>query len=168
MTRTRTTRVSGFKLVELLRQHLPADFDPEDFLIAGSARLWAGGITQQLSDLDLLVRPGSPTWDRAVELAFEHALVFEHAPLRTSDYNGDKIACLYSGIVEVCQSWLLPGSDTERLLATADVIDGLRYLPVPEVIAYKRYLDRPKDRIDLAAVEQYSRRSASARRIAMR
>ncbi|RRS00609.1 hypothetical protein [Glycomyces terrestris] len=162
MTRTRTTRFNGFKLVELLRQHLPADFDPEDFLIAGSARLWAGGITHQLSDLDLLVRPGSTTWERAMELAFEHAVVFGNAPLRTSDYNGDKIACLYGGLLEVCQSWLLPDSDTERLLANADVIDGLKYLPVSEVIAYKRYLDRPKDRADLAHVELYRSRRPAA------
>lgn len=167
MTRTRTTRFNGFKLIELLRQHLPHDFDPEDFLIAGSARLWAGGITHQLSDLDLLVRPGSSTWDRAMELAFEHALVFEHAPLRTSDYNGDKIACLYSGVVEVCQSWPLPDSDTTMLLDAADVIDGLKYLPIPEVIAYKRYLNRAKDRADLADVEQYLRKSNSTLRYSM-
>ncbi len=166
MTRTRTTRFNGFKLVELLRQHLPLDFDPEDFLIAGSARLWAGGITHQLSDLDLLVRPGSSTWDRAMELAFEHALVFGHAPLRTSDHNGDKIARLYGGVVEVCQSWLLPGSDTEKLLETADVIDGLKYLPIPEVIAYKRYLDRPKDRSDLSVIERYFGRPNSTGRYA--
>ncbi len=146
---------------------MPHDFDPEDFLIAGSARLWAGGITHQLSDLDLLVRPKSDTWERAVEIAFEHSLVFDHTALRTSAYNGDKIALLYGGLIEVCESWLLPDSDTEKLLRTADEIDGLKYLTLPEVIAYKRYLDRPKDRADLAHAAQYLRKPSSTGKCAM-
>ncbi|MCC3765429.1 hypothetical protein K3N28_20415 [Glycomyces sp. TRM65418] len=48
----------------------------------------------------------------------------------------------------------MPGSDTEALLEQANVIDGLKYLPVEEVIAYKQLLDRDKDRSDLVAVEQ--------------
>jgi hypothetical protein len=159
VTRARTTRFSGFKLIELLREHVPHDFDPKDFLIAGSARLWAGGITHQLSDLDLLVRPGSGTWERAVEIAFEHSLVFDHTALRISAYNGDKIALLYGGLIEVCESWLLPGSDTELLLKTADEIDGLKYLPLSEVIAYKRMLMRDKDLVDLAAIERHHQRA---------
>jgi hypothetical protein len=149
---------NGSELIELLRQHIPTDFDPEEFVIAGSGRLWAAGITDRLSDLDLLVRPRSETWRRAMELAFEHALIFDAAPLRSSAYTGDKIARLYGGVVEVCQTWLLPGSDTEALLENADVIGGLKYLPLPEVIAYKRMLNREKDQADLAAI---ARRSGS-------
>jgi hypothetical protein len=161
VTRTRAAKFNGFKLIELLRQHIPHDFDPRDFLIAGSARLWAGGITHQLSDLDLLVLPDSTTWKRALELAFEHALVFGHAPLRTSVHNGDEIARLYGGVVEVCQSWVLPGSDTALLLKTADEIDGLKYLPLSEVVAYKRMLMRDKDIVDLAAIERHHRRAGA-------
>ncbi|WP_205328098.1 hypothetical protein [Glycomyces sp. YM15] len=158
MNRVRRQVYGGLKLINLLRQHVPTDFDPDDFVLAGSARLWAGGITPRLSDIDLLARPGSETWRRAMELAFEHAIIFDAAPLRTSEYTGDKIARLYGGIVEVCQTWLLPESDTASLLDEADVIDGLKYLPLHEVVAYKRLLDRDKDRDDLSAIEEHLHR----------
>lgn len=157
MNQVRGEVYEGRKLIELLRLHVPTDFEPSDFLIAGSGRLWAGGITPCLSDLDLLVRPGSETWRRAMEIAFEHALIFDAAPLRSSDYTGDKIARLYGGLMEVCQTWLLPGSDTEELLGRAEVIDGLRYLPLEEVVSYKLWLDRAKDRADLEVVRDHAR-----------
>ncbi|MEU5152835.1 hypothetical protein [Glycomyces sp. NPDC021274] len=158
MNRVRSQVYGGLKLIDLLRQHVPSDFDPEDFLLAGSARLWAGGITSHLSDIDILARPGSETWRRAMELAFDHAIIFDAAPLRTSEYTGDKIARLYGGVVEVCQTWLLPQSDTASLLENADLIDGLKYLPLREVIAYKRMLGRAKDRADLSAIEEHLHR----------
>lgn len=155
MNPVRIETYTGCELIELLRQHVPVDFDPGEFVIAGSGRLWADGITPRLSDLDLLVRPRSETWRRAMELAFEHALIFDTAPLRSSAYTGDKIARLYGGVIEVCQTWLLPGSDTEALLKGADVIDGLKYLSLADVVAYKRMLNREKDRADLQAISAY-------------
>jgi hypothetical protein len=149
VNRVRGEIFNGFKLIELLRNHVPQDFNPDDFVIAGSARLWVGGVTRHLSDLDLLARPGSDTWRRAKELAFIHAPVFLDEPLRVSDYSGDKIARLYAGVVEVCDKWVLPGSDTHELIDHADVFDGFRYLTVADVVAYKRYLNRPKDHADL-------------------
>jgi hypothetical protein len=138
--------------MSLLRRHLPHDFDPEDFLIAGSARLSVLGTIRQSTDLDLLVRPGSKTWQRALELAFEHASEYDNAPLKTSEYTGKKIAMLYGGAIEACETWILPGTTTEALLDSAEVIDGLKYLPLIEVVAYKLTLNRKKDVTDLSAV----------------
>jgi hypothetical protein len=50
------------------------------------------------------------------------------------------------------ETWVMPGDDTWQLLANADVIDGIKYLPIEEVIAYKLLLDRTKDRSDLSAI----------------
>jgi hypothetical protein len=155
----RRARFNGFKLLELLHQHIPADFDPDDFVIAGSARLWAGGISSHLSDLDIVARAGSATWRRSLELAFEHALVFDTPPLRKGQYSGDKIAVLYGGVIEVCQTWILPDRETASLIDEADVIDGLNYMSLNDVKAYKEKLSRGKDLLDLAVLE---RRSAAA------
>lgn len=138
----------------LLRQHVPHDFDPEDFLIAGSARLWVGGLTTDLSDLDILARPGSSTWNRAVQIAQEQASESGRGALRTSDYSGAEIAQLHKGMIEACDIWVLPGSDTEKLLANAEEFDGIKYLSVQSVIDYKRYLARPKDFEDLRLLAQ--------------
>ena len=144
--------VRGEEPMSLLRRHLPHDFDPEDFLIAGSARLSVDGIIRRSSDLDLLARPGSKTWQRMLDLAFEHASIFENAPLRTSGYTGEKIALLYGGAIEVCETWVVPGTGTELLLDQADVIEGLKYLSICEVVAYKLVLNRKKDFADLSAI----------------
>lgn len=143
---------NGFELIELLHRHVPSDFNPDDFVIAGSARLIAHGIARPFTDLDLLARPGSKTWQRALELAFEHASEYEHMPLKTSTYTGAKIALLYGGAIEVCETWVLPGSSTEEMLDEAEQIDGLNYLPIREVVAYKLTMNRKKDFADLAAI----------------
>jgi len=152
VNRVRRDTGNGFELIELLRQHVPSDFNPDDFVIAGSARLGAVGITARFTDLDLLARPGSKTWQRALEIAFEHASEYEHAPLKTSAYTGAKIALLYGGAIEVCETWVLPGCETDELLAEAEMIDGLKFLPIREVVAYKLIMNRRKDFTDLAAI----------------
>lgn len=152
MSRVRSAVWNGFELIEMLRHHVPSDFNPADFVIAGSARLISHGIARPFTDLDLLARPGSKTWQRALELAFEHASEYDHAPLKTSNYTGAKIALLYGGAIEVCETWVLPGSTTEDLLAEAEEIDGLKYLPLKEVVAYKLTMNRKKDFADLAAI----------------
>jgi hypothetical protein len=155
VNQVRSKTYNGSTLIELLRQHVPHDFDPDDFLIAGSARLWAGRMTTDLSDLDILARPDSDTWHRAVEIANEHAREFGTAAMRTSDYSGAKIAQLHRGAIEVCDIWVLPGCDTEKLLANAEEFGGLKYLSVQAVIDYKRYLARPKDYEDLRLLATY-------------
>lgn len=152
MSQERQPRIGGYKLIELVRQHMPADFDPDDFLLAGSARLWAGGYIPQLSDLDLLARPGSSTWHRMQELAFVHGPLFGSAPLRVSEHTGDKIAILYGGVIEACDTWVLTDRSTDELIDSAEVLGGIRYLSLSEVKAYKRHLDRPKDRLDLQSL----------------
>ena len=155
MSQERRQGINGHKLIDLIRQHIPTDFEPADFLLAGSARLWAGNVLPRLSDLDILARPESRTWRRLQELAEMHGPLFGHRSLRTSAITGTTIAVLYGGVIEACDTWVLTNRTTDELIESAEVIGGIRYLAIKDVVAYKRQLDRPKDRSDLAKLRTH-------------
>lgn len=135
---------SGRRLLKLVK-HLVArdDFDPDQFVIAGSARLLLAGTRKRLSDLDIVAR-GS-TWVEAQRLADRG---FGHRA--NGSISGDEVVRLYDGRIEVCDRWFMHNSDTDRLIENAEVHDGLRFFSVDQVVEYKSYLNRPKDRKDLA------------------
>jgi hypothetical protein len=135
---------------ELVFEH---GFDTGDFVIAGSGRLWMDGIVHRLSDIDIVARNG--TWIRAQKLA--------HSPGHDGMYEGENtgawVAQLYDRRIDVSESWVRRCDDPDRLIDGAEVIAGLRHLRLSEVVAYKRELDRPKDRSDLARIGRALRRS---------
>ncbi|MCD0445992.1 hypothetical protein LO763_20480 [Glycomyces sp. A-F 0318] len=130
----------------LVRDH---DFDPAEFVLAGSARLWQEGFLPQLSDLDL-VAIGS-TWDTAWDMAVDGQAEFGEGTL-----NHAKTVRMFESRIEIYNAWIPPHSDPHRLVDEADQIRGLLYLPLWTVVDYKTRLDRPKDRDDLALLRSSS------------
>lgn len=122
-------------------------FDPEDFVLVGSARLLATGHRRRLSDIDIVAR--GDTWLRALKLAELGRGYTEHTKV-----SGATVVRLFEGLVEVCDRWFMPGCDTDTLIDQADGFDGLRYMALDDFKAYKQKLDRPKDRLDLAMLER--------------
>jgi hypothetical protein len=53
--------------------------------------------------------------------------------------------------IEIVDRWT-PGWDTDDLIDTADVIDGIRFMPLRHVFAWKQHAARPKDLPDIAAI----------------
>ena len=121
-------------------------FDPADFVLAGSARLLREGIVEHVSDIDVVAR--GATLDRAFALSHDAG----HGGLMVGENTGDKIAQLYHGKINVSARWLDREESIDALIEHAEVVDGLRYFRIADVIAYKRLLNRPKDRSDLAAL----------------
>lgn len=124
---------------------LEEQFEPADFVLAGSARLLITGHRKRLSDIDIIAR--GDTWQRTLDLVRAGHGYFERTKV-----SGAMVARLCGGRIEVCDHWFMPGSKTDRLIDEADVHEGLRYFTLREVAAYKRVLDRPKDRADLRAI----------------
>lgn len=153
---------NGCDLLGLLRRHVPTDFDPREFLIVGSARLYVEGICSYISDLDVFARPHSPTWYRAIDLALDQGREFGIEPFRESVYTGDSMPQLYGGAIEVFHRWLPPELDFDSLLKGAEVFDGLNYLPLEGVLSYKCWLDREKDQQARAAIHAHRQRHGLA------
>lgn len=137
---------AGKKLLGLVQKLVrTGSFEPNDFVIAGSARIFIAGKRSWLSDLDIVAR-GS-TWEEAKRL------VTRGKGYRTrGSISGDEVVRLYGDRIEVCDRWFMEGSDTDQLIECAEVHRGLRFFSIDQVIEYKSHLDRPKDRDDLAAL----------------
>lgn len=129
-------------------------FNRDDFVITGSARMLATGHRRRLSDIDIVAR--GETWRRTVEL-----VRFGQGYTERTAISGAKVVRLCEGMVEVCDHWFMPESDTDELIDRADDIEGLRYMSLQDLKAYKEHLDRPKDRIDLALLERRTRPAAA-------
>ncbi|WP_100444614.1 hypothetical protein [Glycomyces xiaoerkulensis] len=134
--------VSLYKLVwRLVRDQ---GFDPRDFVLAGSARLWLEGVIPRLADIDIVARGG--TWQRALRLAENRTL---HNGIYQGENTGEPVAQLYGRRIDVCRSWPCLSKDADALIDHAEIISDLPHMTLADVVAYKSVLDRPKDRGDL-------------------
>jgi hypothetical protein len=143
------TTYDGAELIGLV-WHLirERDFKPDEFVLAGSARLWREGCLSRLSDIDV-VAIGS-TWDIAWSMALSGEAEFGEGSL-----NHAKTVKLFGSRVEICNSWLPPHSDPHRLVYEAEQIKGLLYPPLATVVEYKEQIGRPKDHADLARLRSH-------------
>lgn len=136
----------GAELIEIVHDLVEYEhFNPDEFVIAGSGRLWIEGCIPRLSDVDLVAI--GPTWDLAWDLAVDGIASFREAPL-----NRGKSVQLFDSRIEIFNSWISPHNDPYRLVAEAEKIDGLRFPSMQTVVEYKRSLGRAKDHYDLARV----------------
>jgi hypothetical protein len=119
-----------------------ANLDPDHFVIHGSAALWVCGLRRRISDVDVVARGSA--WARALE----HA----DFKVRPAPLSRDDMVLLHRGRIEVSKRWVTDDSDTDRLIARADVIGGLRFARKEDILRSKRKLNRIKDQRDIAAL----------------
>jgi hypothetical protein len=116
--------------------------EPHEFVIFGSGPLLVHGIRTQIRDLDVVAHGSA--WKRA-------SAVGESG---RGTVTGDPSVHLLDGRIQFHQRWISKRWDTEELISRAVVIGGLRFAPLPDVLAYKRMLRRGKDIIDIRAALQ--------------
>ena len=73
------------------------------------------------------------------------------------DQDGVPVVSLFGGQVTLGVRWAVGEVDVDHLIDTAEVIDGLPFVRLEHVVAYKRIADRPKDREHLRRLEEYER-----------
>lgn len=121
----------------LIRRLIALDLERKDFVIFGSAPLLVYGIRRNIGDLDIVARGAA--WRKAAELGV-------HA---TAASTGAPMIHFWGGRIEIFQEWLSKDWDSDELIDQANVVGGLRFARMADVLAYKRTLMRPKDRIDI-------------------
>ncbi|MEU1875767.1 hypothetical protein ABZ470_00520 [Streptosporangium sp. NPDC020072] len=114
------------------------------YVICGSAALYVRGLRAHLGDLDVLATGSA--WSIAATLG---------APRPTPSGHGQVIHHPHAAI-EFVDRWT-PGWSTDRLIATADTIDGLPFMRLSCLLAWKQAARRPKDLPDIAAVSALRR-----------
>ena len=138
-------RVSGkLPIFGLLRSlGLPAGH----YAVFGSGPLAVRGIIATPSDLDVLCR--GPAWEAALSLG----------PLVALAEHGISVVSLFDGAITMGTSWAIGDFDTDLLIDTAEIVDGLPFVGLEHVVAYKRLARRPKD---LEHLDSLARHQAAA------
>jgi hypothetical protein len=131
---------SAAHLFGLLRSlALPAG----DYAVFGSGPLLVRGIIERAGDLDVICRGAA--WEAAQRLG------------PADDQHGVPVVSVFGGLVTLGVRWAVGDVDVDRLIDTAEVIDGLPFVRLEHVVAYKQIADRPKDREHLRRLEEYRR-----------
>jgi hypothetical protein len=93
-------------------------------------------------DLDVVARGAA--WERVKGLE----------PVRVAP-EGDLVVWLEGGAIEVFGAWL--GWDIDVLINNAEIIDGLPFARLEDVLAFKRFNWRPKDIAHARLIEEHLR-----------
>ncbi|MEV5557137.1 hypothetical protein AB0L44_26055 [Nonomuraea wenchangensis] len=126
---------------ELARLELPRG----EYVVCGSAALYVRGLRARMGDLDVLAR--GPAWDVVLTLGVVpgtalsgHGLVVNHP----------------TAAIEFVDQWT-PGWPTDYLIDSADLIDGIPFMRLGDVLAWKQRARRPKDLPDISAIAHLCR-----------
>lgn len=127
------------RLDDLRRLGLP----PGDYAIFGSGPLLVRGIIESVGDIDVICRGAA--WERARSVGTVRHL---------AKYGVDVVE-LFDGEVSFGTHWGIGDFDIDELIDTAEHIDGLPFVRLEHVEAYKRLAGRDKDAQHLAALGRW-------------
>jgi hypothetical protein len=104
-----------------------------DHAVFGSGPLIVRGIVEATNDVDVLCR--DEAWSMVCEMA---------APQLLGGY-GVHVVELFDGVITCGTEWAIGEFDTDVLIDTAELIEGIPFVRMQHVVAYKRIAGRPKD-----------------------
>ena len=134
----RSAALSEDRLIRrLIKLVTELDLDRRDFVIFGSGPLLAHGLRRCIRDLDVVAR--GTVWRRVSQHGFPAA----------GTINGAPMALFWGGMIQFSPGWISGDWDTDDLIDRAEIIQGLPFAQLTDVLAYKQKLDRPKDRSDI-------------------
>src|SRR3989344_7635077 len=117
----------------LIKRVLSLDLPSNDCAVFGTGCMFAHGLKDLRDDIDLIARDSA--WEKAKTLG-------------KSSIPGSgvgEVVALDNGMVEVFNKWFPGDWNVDELIDTAEVIEGLRFVTLENVIKWKRLMARPKD-----------------------
>jgi hypothetical protein len=104
-----------------------------DFAVFGSGPLLVRGVLDEAHYLDVLCR--GEAWERARAIGER---TFLPDP-------GVEVYAIAGGKVTFGDRWAIGSFDTDRLIDSADMIDGIPFVRPEHVVRYKTIANRPRD-----------------------
>ena len=114
---------------------------PDDYAVFGSGPLLAHGMPVHVNDLDIVARGAA--WQKVARL---------RTPVPAPSGSGLMVE-LAAGDLQVFNAWTPPDWDVDTLIEQADVIEGIRFASLADVLARKRRSPRPQDAEQGALIE---------------
>jgi hypothetical protein len=122
------------------------DLPMGDHAVFGSGPLLVRGIIDRANDLDVLCR--GQAWDQVSPMG------------RHTQAAGGPVVLLFGGLITLGVGWAYGSFDVDQLIDTAEVIDGIPFVRLEHVVAYKQAAGRPKDLEHLRLLAHYQSRPA--------
>lgn len=116
-------------------------FQPNTFAIFGSGPLLAHNLTNEIDDVDIIVNDNG--WQKALTLG-----KLDHAA------SGDPVVRIGDNI-EIFNSWAPGIWNTQNLINEAEIINGLPFVKLENVLAWKKLRNKPKDQKHIELIEAY-------------
>jgi hypothetical protein len=147
---SRSVALSDDRLIRrLVKLVAELDLDCRDFVIFGSGPLLAHRLRRHIQDLDVVAR--GAVWCRVSQYGFPAA----------GSINGAPMAVFWGGLIQFSPGWISEDWDTDDLIDRAEIIEGLPFAQLTDVLEYKQMLGRPKDRRDIQALVQLLRQQGN-------
>lgn len=118
-------------LSDLKKLNLPSD----KYAVFGGGPLAIRGLRDN-EDLDIIVK--RELWNKLIK--------------KYGSNNGRSIVI---GKIEIWADWLPWLDDINKLIDSADIIEGMRFVRLDYVLGWKRKANRAKDRNDIKLIENY-------------
>ena len=140
--------VNAATAFELLRA---VDLPAGDYAVFGSGPLLVRGIIEEATDIDIIARKAA--WSQALE----------QGELTYLPDEGITVAAFFDGALTVGTTWAFGDVDIDDLIDTAELFDGVPFVRIEHVIAFKRVADRVKDHDHLQRIERWMQTLPSTR-----
>lgn len=134
---------------KFINELVALNLDPDQFVIFGSSPLLVHGLRATVHDLDVVARGEVMAWVR------------QTGTPDVGTYSGDPVWHLCRGRLQFSAGWITSLWSPDDLIDSAEIIGGLRFARLRDVLQYKMELRRPKDLVDIARIQAYLRKSLS-------
>ncbi len=124
------------------------DLPAAHFAVFGSGPLLVRRIIDDANDIDVICRGAA--WEKVQTLG----------PTEYLDEYDVTIVSLDDGRLTFGTRWAIGDFDIDELIDTAEIIDGLPFVRLEHVVAYKEFANRDKDRAHIAAWRAYDHSSS--------
>jgi 8-oxo-dGTP diphosphatase len=122
---------------------LELGFPTQDFVIFGSAPMTVRWLRDRAADLDLVAQ--GVAWRMATLMG----------PVSGTDSGVGSKVRLDGGQIEVYSAWAPGNWELQQLIDSAEVIEGVRFARLDDVLTWKQAMGRPKDLVDAVRILAY-------------
>jgi hypothetical protein len=129
----------------LIQKLISLDLPAYDYAVFGSGPMFAHGIKDLGHDIDLIAR--GDAWKKALTLG----------STETAKLGKNEVVTLFDGEIEIFNGWAPGEWNTDELIDTAEVIDGIPFVALEVVLKWKKMMGREKDFQHIKMIEDYLR-----------
>jgi hypothetical protein len=131
------------KTNSLIEKLLSLDLPSDDYAVFGSGCMLARGLIDSCHDVDVIAR--GRAWEKACTLG---------TPENTKLGSGRAVT-LFNGDIEIFNGWAPGEWDINELIGTSDVISGIRFVTLDNLLKWMKMMSREKDFARIKLIENY-------------